>query len=55
VGGACSTCGERRDVRKVLVRDLRERDHLEEAGIDVRIIYQWMFRKWIGRLWTGLI
>jgi hypothetical protein len=35
--------------------DLREGDHLEDAGIDVRIIYQWIFRKWVGRLWTGLI
>jgi hypothetical protein len=37
------------------VGDLREGDHLEDAGIDVRIIYQWIFRKWVGRLWTGLI
>jgi hypothetical protein len=37
-----------------LVGDLREGDHLEDAGTDVRIIYQLIFRKWFGRLWTRL-
>jgi hypothetical protein len=31
---------ERRGVYRVLVGDLREGDHLEDAGIDVRVIYQ---------------
>jgi len=34
---------------------LRERDHLEDSGLDERIILRWIFRKWDGRAWTGLI
>jgi hypothetical protein len=25
---------------------LRERDHLEDPGLDGRIIFRWIFRKW---------
>jgi hypothetical protein len=28
--------------------NLRERDHLEDPGIDWRIILRWIFRKWYG-------
>jgi hypothetical protein len=31
--------GEERGVHRVLVGDLREGDHLEDLGMDVRIIY----------------
>jgi len=49
MGGACSTYegGE--------VHTLRDRDHLENPGIDGRIILSWIFRKWDGRAWPGLI
>jgi hypothetical protein len=33
--------------------DLREDDHLGDPGIDVRIILNWIFKKW-GGAWTGL-
>jgi len=37
--------------------NLRERDHLEDPGIDGRIIIiiiRWTFRKWDVGVWTGL-
>ena len=27
-------------------RNLSERDHLEDRGVDCRIILKWIFRKW---------
>jgi hypothetical protein len=29
---------------------LRERDHLEDLGVDGRIIFRWFFREWDGSL-----
>jgi len=47
---------ERRGAYRVLGGgDLREREHLEDAGIDGRIILKWIFRKWNGRAWTPFI
>jgi hypothetical protein len=33
--------------------NLRERDHLEDRGVDGRIILSWIFRKWDVGVWTG--
>ena len=35
--------------------NLKERDHLEGLGVDGRIILRWIYRKWFGATWTGLI
>jgi len=35
--------------------NLRESDHLEDKGVDGRIILRWTFSKWALGVWTGLI
>jgi len=35
--------------------DLTERDHLENSGIDERMILIFIFKKWDGEAWIGLI
>jgi len=35
--------------------NLRERECLEDSGIDGRVISKWIFRKWNVGAWTGLI
>ena len=32
---------------------LMKRNHLEDPGVDGRIILRWTFRKWNLELWTG--
>jgi hypothetical protein len=34
--------------------NLRKRDHLENPGVDGRIILKWILKKYAGRAWTGL-
>jgi len=33
----------------------RERDHLEDPGIEGRRTLRWIFKKWVMGTWTGLI
>ena len=40
--------GDRRSAHRILVGYLRERDHLEEIGVDGRIILKLIFKKWGG-------
>ena len=46
-------CRGRREVYTgVWWGNLREGDHLEEPGVDGRIILRWMLRKWDVGAWT---
>jgi hypothetical protein len=38
---------------RILVGNLRERHHLEDQGLDGKIILRWLFRKWDVTVWTG--
>jgi hypothetical protein len=46
--------GDRRGAYRILLEELRERDHLEDLGVDGMVLLKWMFKKWGGRPWDGL-
>jgi len=46
LAGHVACIGEKRGVYRVLVGNLSERDHLEDAGVDWRIILRWIIRRW---------
>jgi len=56
MGGACSTYGgEERCIEGFWWGNLRERDHLEDPGVDGRIILRMIFRKCDVEARTGSI
>ena len=47
MGGTCNTYGGREDVYTGFCwGNLRERDQLEDPGVDGRVVLTWIFRKW---------
>jgi hypothetical protein len=35
------------------MENLKRRDHLEELGVEGRVISKWIKNKWGVRVWTG--
>ena len=52
--GHVSRMGKGRGVYRVSVVNRRERYHWGDLGVDGRIIFRWIFRKWEVGVWTGL-
>jgi len=46
MGGACSTYGRGEVYIGVWWGNLKKKDHMEDPGVDGRIILRWIFRKW---------
>jgi len=53
--GVVAYVGDRRRARRVLVGKTKERDLLEDLGVDGRILLKWIFKKYVGGDWAGLI
>jgi hypothetical protein len=47
LGRSCSTCGGEAH-EGFCWENLREGDHLEDPGVDGRIMLKWIFEKWEG-------
>jgi hypothetical protein len=47
--GHVARIGDRKGAYRIWYGNLRERDNLEDLGIDGRVILKWVFKKWDGK------
>ena len=51
----CGTEGrQERSIQGFGGTDPKERNHLQDLGLDRTIILKWIFKKWDGKSWTGM-
>jgi len=57
MGGACGTCGGEDECKQSFGwGNVKERDHLEDPGVDVRIIFKEILKtEWEGVEWIRLV
>jgi hypothetical protein len=48
--GNVACMGETRNAYKILFKNLKGRDHLEDLGVDRRVILKWILRKESGKV-----
>jgi hypothetical protein len=53
--GHVARMGEKRGAYRVLVGKPEGKNHLENPGVDGKIILKWIIKKWDGQARTGLI
>ena len=52
--GARSTNGGQERCRVLVGGNMKERDNLDDQGVDGRTILKWVFKKWDGEALIGL-